>query len=80
MHQQEMLKRNTDTPLLALLEDEVMYGYQIVKEVDRMIVASLAFLLGPAMLDPALELRQLELGTTGEAAEASSLDEGYSSV
>jgi len=65
-----MLKRNTDTPLLALLGDEVMYGYQIVKEVDRMIVASLAFLLGPAMLELTLERRQLELETTGEAAEA----------
>ena len=35
MHQQEMLKGNTDTLLLALLEDEAMYGYQILKEVDR---------------------------------------------
>jgi hypothetical protein len=35
-----------------------------------MIVASLAFLLGPAMLELTLERRQLELETTGEAAEA----------
>ena len=35
MQQQEMLKGNTDTLLLALLENEAMYGYQIVKEVDR---------------------------------------------
>ena len=30
-----MLKGNTDTLLLALLENEAMYGYQIVKEVDE---------------------------------------------
>ena len=30
MYQQEMLKGNTDTLLLALLEKEAMYGYQIV--------------------------------------------------
>ena len=35
MHQQEMLKGNTESVLLALLETEPMYGYQIVKEVEQ---------------------------------------------
>ena len=43
MHQQEMLKGNTDTLLLALLEKEAMYGYQIVKEVDERSSGYFAF-------------------------------------
>ena len=35
MRQQEMLKGNTDTLLLALLESEAMYGYQIVREIGQ---------------------------------------------
>ena len=35
MHQQEMLKGNTESVLLALLELEPMYGYQMVKEVGQ---------------------------------------------
>ena len=35
MHQQELLKGNTETLLLALVEMEPMYGYQIVKEVEQ---------------------------------------------
>jgi len=35
MRQQELLKGNTETLLLALLELEPMYGYQIVKEMNR---------------------------------------------
>ena len=35
MHQQELLKGNTESVLLALLELEPMYGYQIVKEVQQ---------------------------------------------
>jgi len=35
MHQQEMLKGNTESMLLALMELEPMYGYQIVKEVEQ---------------------------------------------
>ena len=52
MHQQEMLKGNTDTLLLALLENEAMYGYQIVKEVDRRSSGYFAFKEGT--LYPAL--------------------------
>ncbi len=43
MHQQEMLKGNTDTLLLALLENEAMYGYQIAKEVDERSSGYFAF-------------------------------------
>ena len=43
MRQQEMLKGNTDTLLLALLEKEAMYGYQIVKEVDERSSGYFAF-------------------------------------
>ncbi len=35
MRQQELLKGNTETLLLALLELEPMYGYQIVKEMNQ---------------------------------------------
>ena len=52
MHQQEMLKGNTDTLLLALLENEAMYGYQIVKEVDERSSCYFAFKEGT--LYPAL--------------------------
>ena len=52
MHQQEMLKGNTDTLLLALLETEAMYGYQIVKEVDERSSGYFAFKEGT--LYPAL--------------------------
>ena len=52
MHQQEMLKGNTETLLLALLEDEAMYGYQIVKEVDQRSSGYFAFKEGT--LYPAL--------------------------
>ncbi len=56
MHQQEMLKGNTETLLLALLENEAMYGYQIVKEVDQRSSGYFAFKEGT--LYPAL--RRLE--------------------
>ncbi len=35
MYQKELLKGNTETLLLALLVEESMYGYQIVKEIDE---------------------------------------------
>ena len=43
MHRQEQLKGNTETLLLALLESEPMYGYQIVKEVDHRSTGYFAF-------------------------------------
>ncbi len=52
MRQQEMLKGNTDTLLLALLDNEAMYGYQIVKEVDQRSSGFFAFKEGT--LYPAL--------------------------
>ncbi len=52
MHQQEMLKGNTETLLLALLEVEPMYGYQIVKEVEQRSSGYFAFKEGT--LYPAL--------------------------
>ncbi|HAA95794.1 MAG: PadR family transcriptional regulator [SAR202 cluster bacterium] len=52
MHQHEMLKGNTDTLLLALLVEEPMYGYQIVKEVDQRSSGYFAFKEGT--LYPAL--------------------------
>ena len=52
MHQQEMLKGNTETLLLALLEQEPMYGYQIVKEVEAKSSGYFAFKEGT--LYPAL--------------------------
>ena len=52
MHQQEQLRGNTDTLLLALLELESMYGYQIVKEANRR--SSGYFALKEGTLYPAL--------------------------
>ena len=52
MQQQELLKGNTDTLLLALLQDEPMYGYQIVKEVNLRSSGYFAFKEGT--LYPAL--------------------------
>lgn len=47
-----MLKGNTETLLLALLEQEPMYGYQIVKEVEQRSSGYFAFKEGT--LYPAL--------------------------
>jgi DNA-binding PadR family transcriptional regulator len=52
MKQQELLKGNTDTLLLALLQNEPMYGYQIVKEVNQRSSGYFAFKEGT--LYPAL--------------------------
>ena len=52
MHQQEMLKGNTETVLLSLLKTEAMYGYQIVKEVNQRSSGYFAFKEGT--LYPAL--------------------------
>ena len=52
MQQQELLKGNTDTLLLALLLKEPMYGYQIVKEVNQRSSGYFAFKEGT--LYPAL--------------------------
>ena len=35
MYHRELLKGNTETLLLSLLTGEAMYGYQIVKEMER---------------------------------------------
>ncbi len=52
MHQQELLKGNTETLLLSLLELEPMYGYQIVKEMNQRSGGYFAFKEGT--LYPAL--------------------------
>ena len=52
MHQQELLKGNTETLLLALLEIEPMYGYQMAKVVDERSSGYFAFKEGT--LYPAL--------------------------
>ena len=52
MHQQELLKGNTETLLLSMLEREPMYGYQIVKEMDQRSNGYFAFKEGT--LYPAL--------------------------
>jgi transcriptional regulator len=52
MHHQELLKGNTETLLLALLELAPMYGYQMVKEMDQRSSGYFAFKEGT--LYPAL--------------------------
>lgn len=34
-YRRELLKGNTETILLSLLKDQPMYGYQIIKELER---------------------------------------------
>ena len=43
MHQSELLKGNTETLLLVLMEAEPMYGYQLAKEVDQRSSGYFAF-------------------------------------
>ena len=43
MHQAELLKGNTETLLLVLMEAEPMYGYQLAKEVDQRSSGYFAF-------------------------------------
>ena len=43
MHQPELLKGNTETLLLVLIEAEPMYGYQLAKEVDQRSSGYFAF-------------------------------------
>ena len=62
MHQQELLKGNTNRLLLALLEAEPMYGYQIVKEMNQRSRGYFAFKEGT--LYPALH--RLEQGNLVE--------------
>lgn len=57
MHQQEMLKGNTETLLLALMEHEPKYGYQIVKDVEEQSSGYFAFKEGT--LYPALHRLEL---------------------
>ncbi|MDA1215778.1 MAG: helix-turn-helix transcriptional regulator [Chloroflexi bacterium] len=52
MYQKELLKGNTETLLLALLVQEPMYGYQIVKEMEQR--SSGYFLFREGTLYPAL--------------------------
>ena len=35
LYRRELLKGSTDTLLLSLMANEAMYGYQLVKEIDR---------------------------------------------
>ena len=43
MHQAELLKGNTETLLLILMEAEPMYGYQLAKEIDQRSSGYFAF-------------------------------------
>ena len=43
MRQAELLKGNTETLLLVLMEAEPMYGYQLAKEVDQRSSGYFAF-------------------------------------
>ena len=68
MYHKELLKGNTEALLLSLLADEVMYGYQIVKEMERKSGGYFRFKEGT--LYPALhrlEKAGLVEGTWGEA-------------
>ena len=43
MHQAELLKGNTETLLLVLMEAEPMYGYQLAKEIGQRSSGYFAF-------------------------------------
>ena len=69
MYHKELLKGNTETLLLSLLAKETMYGYQIVKEMEKRSSGYFRFKEGT--LYPALHrLEKMELvgGKWSEAA------------
>ena len=68
MYQKELLKGNTETLLLSMLSAEAMYGYRIVKEMERR--SSCYFQFKEGTLYPALhrlEKAGLVLGQWGGA-------------
>ena len=69
MYHKELLKGSTETLLLSLLAGETMYGYRIVKEIERRSSGYFRFKEGT--LYPALhrlEKAGLVEGTWGEAS------------
>ncbi len=69
MYHKELLKGNTETLLLSLVADEAMYGYRIVKEIEKRSSGYFRFKEGT--LYPALhrlEKAGLVEGSWGEAA------------
>ena len=69
-YQKELLKGNTETLLLALLIDERMYGYQIVKEMEQRSSGYFQFKEGT--LYPALHRLERARLVQGDWASATS--------
>ena len=73
VYRKELLKGSTETLLLSLLVDESMYGYQLVKEIDRRSSGYFRFKEGT--LYPALHrlerdrlvIGQWEMSATGQS-------------
>ncbi len=70
MYSRELLRGSTDTLLLSLLVQEAMYGYQIVKEIDRRSEGYFRFKEGT--LYPALHRMERDGLLLGQWAEAPS--------
>ena len=70
MSHKELLKGNTKTLLLSVLADEPMYGYRIVKEMERRSRAY--FLFKEGTLYPALHRLETEQLVKGMWEEADS--------
>ncbi len=63
MHQPELLRGNTETLLLVLMEAEPMYGYQLAKEVDQRSSGYFAFKEGT--MYPALHRLERDMLVVG---------------
>ncbi len=69
-YRRELLKGSTETLLLSLLAEESMYGYMLVKEIDRR--SSGYFQLKEGTLYPALHRLERDRFVEGEWEEAKS--------
>ena len=68
MYSRELLRGSTDTLLLSLLVQEAMYGYQIVKEIERRSEGYFRFKEGT--LYPALHRMERDGLLLGQWSEA----------
>ena len=69
-YRRELLKGSTETLILSLLSEESMYGYMLVKEIDRR--SDGYFQLKEGTLYPALHRLERDMLVEGEWEEAKS--------
>jgi PadR family transcriptional regulator PadR len=71
----ELLRGNTDSLLLALLEDSPMYGYRLIKEIEKRTDGSLRFKDGT--IYPALHRLEQEELIRGKWVTANGMERRY---